>query len=1041
MKKLFFIIPIFFLLITGTFANNIFENYPWLTDLVEQENCSTEKVEVYQSGIFTYLLVTDADAVAILYNDAGTFYCQSASNFDCVALYNLVGPVDIWDCATNNSSTCSVTITNTLCRFISVYDENDNLLTQMAGGPAPNGPPGQVAPEWEDSRPLGATESRTYIFKENNFVLGRQTVSCANPQIESVSNYTDGCNDGVGLAQLKNTGCRTITAYNTGGGVVGNYAPDEEFLLSTGPFIHILVAGMDTLAIISDDNTSMFAEIDSGGCGEEGDGCFATVTNTQCRRVGIYDENDNLLTTMNNGPAPNGPPGIVAPIWEDSRPLGATESRTYIFKEGNLVLGRQTVSCANPKIEVVSNYFSGCTDAIGRAEITNIGCRTITVHNTNSEVIGTYGPGVTFDLSVGPQIYIFLAGTDTIGINQNENGLITLDSGGCETTSNPAIFQDYPWLTDLVDPNSCSTEKIDVYQSGIFNYLLVTDASGVEIMYNADGIFYCQNASNYDCIAAYGLGLPIDAWNCGANDCNCPQEVAPVCGVNNVTYNNACEAACAGVEIAFNTACNIDPPDACFFDDNNIRQLENQAISCSMTTKVTRIDYNGNSYFRTYVGRTKSSIEQLSQPCAVSEYFGNIRDCEGTIICEFSLTNAPPNFDPEVCDAIQRGLGTETVIWEHPEISCSVEDPFSLPVIQNAISQAPIMNESGEICSFIEEITQIDYAGFTYFGIKERFNAATGCAAQIENYTFYDCEGDFVGGIGDVPFCQSAILCNGLAVASGTVIWSYEGDEGTSNSVIFNDYPWLTDLVDPNSCSTEKVEVFQTGIFNYLLVRDDSGIETMYNSDGVFYCQNASNYDCIAAYNLGAAIDTWTCGEINANCANYSGSIFFEKCDDGRDFYFIRTSTGEVLDAYYAEGIDFLKYEGQKVNFDYELADFTTPCSIADKAVIITCIEENNSLSQSREQTISRENQVNFTLFPNPTEGQFTFQLRDKLEGSQQLQLVDLLGRTLYQQTIEPFTNSVELDLSAYQNGVYYVALYAKEKKVVMRKIVKQGLD
>ena len=68
-------------------------------------------------------------------------------------------------------------------------------------------------------------------------------------------------------------------------------------------------------------------------------------------------------------------------------------------------------------------------------------------------------------------------------------------------------------------------------------------------------------------------------------------------------------------------------------------------------------------------------------------------------------------------------------------------------------------------------------------------------------------------------------------------------------------------------------------------------------------------------------------------------------------------------------------------------------------------------MSQSRTQPISSYNPIEFTLFPNPTQGRFTFQLEDHLENSQELQLVDLLGRTLYQQTIEPFTNSIELDL------------------------------
>ena len=116
-----------------------------------------------------------------------------------------------------------------------------------------------------------------------------------------------------------------------------------------------------------------------------------------------------------------------------------------------------------------------------------------------------------------------------------------------------------------MDPSICTTEKVAVYQAGIYSYLLVTDEQGIATLYNQDGQFYCQNSSNYDCVSAYNLGAPIDSWECGTNGgCNCPAVVQPVCGVDNITYNNACEAACVGVEVAFSGMCNIDPAAQCF---------------------------------------------------------------------------------------------------------------------------------------------------------------------------------------------------------------------------------------------------------------------------------------------------------------------------------------------------------------------------------------------------------------------------------------------------------------------------------------------
>jgi len=69
----------------------------------------------------------------------------------------------------------------------------------------------------------------------------------------------------------------------------------------------------------------------------------------------VFDENDNLLTTMRSGPHPFGPPDQPASIWEDTRPLMEGTTRTYVFKENILILGRRTVSCDIPNINVVSN--------------------------------------------------------------------------------------------------------------------------------------------------------------------------------------------------------------------------------------------------------------------------------------------------------------------------------------------------------------------------------------------------------------------------------------------------------------------------------------------------------------------------------------------------------------------------------------------------------------------------------------------------------------------------------------------------------------
>ena len=77
-----------------------------------------------------------------------------------------------------------------------------------------------------------------------------------------------------------------------------------------------------------------------------------------------------------------------------------------------------------------------------------------------------------------------------------------------------AVFDQYSWLTDLVDPANCSDEAIAVYNAGSHDFLLVTDVAGIQKLYLDNGTFYCQNSPNYDCVAAYNLTNLTNTWDC-----------------------------------------------------------------------------------------------------------------------------------------------------------------------------------------------------------------------------------------------------------------------------------------------------------------------------------------------------------------------------------------------------------------------------------------------------------------------------------------------------------------------------------------------
>ena len=84
------------------------------------------------------------------------------------------------------------------------------------------------------------------------------------------------------------------------------------------------------------------------------------------------------------------------------------------------------------------------------------------------------------------------------------------------TPTGDPIFDNYIWLSNYIDESDCEGDRITVYQSGSFVYLLI-ESKGETTMYNEDGLFYCQDFGSFSCVDAYGFTSSqiIDTWMCG----------------------------------------------------------------------------------------------------------------------------------------------------------------------------------------------------------------------------------------------------------------------------------------------------------------------------------------------------------------------------------------------------------------------------------------------------------------------------------------------------------------------------------------------
>ena len=94
--------------------------------------------------------------------------------------------------------------------------------------------------------------------------------------------------------------------------------------------------------------------------------------------------------------------------------------------------------------------------------------------------------------------------------------VLILKTSPAQTT----LFDDFPWLSGVVDTTTCTTEQVELYRSGIHDFLLVIGADGIDgaTLYNGDGDVHCQNQVNYNCPVLFRFGPPISpaTWTCSA---------------------------------------------------------------------------------------------------------------------------------------------------------------------------------------------------------------------------------------------------------------------------------------------------------------------------------------------------------------------------------------------------------------------------------------------------------------------------------------------------------------------------------------------
>ena len=456
-------------------------DYPWLADVLDFDNCTTQQITVYQTGVYQYLYVQSTpDAFGTLYNADGQFYCSSMSNYDCVSAYNLTEVIDTWLCG--DASTI-VVVDNDNDGSLSDVDPDDNDpcvpdntdtdcdmdMDTDNETPEGNGAPPDFLPDYpwlsdlvnfedcgEASIQIYRSSGYVYVFIETPtmavlFNNGGDTYCTNSPGYECRSFYTID---------------EEITQWNC-----GDTAPIETPIDNDGDGFFSDVDTDDTNPCVPDDSACQ-------DTGEEGN---------------TGEENSEPPTFLADYP------WLSALVNFDN----CSDETVQVYRSSGYVY--LLVTTANGTILYNNTGATYCTNS------PNYDCQ---VFYTVDEEIDFWSCG-----DAAPPVALtdqdndgYLSDVDTDDMDPcvPDDGTAT-----CQALSGdfPPLFETYPWLATLINPFNCTTDQVSVYATGPYKYLIV-EQNGSTIMYNETGLTYCTGSPGYDCVALYNLEEIVDSWVC-----------------------------------------------------------------------------------------------------------------------------------------------------------------------------------------------------------------------------------------------------------------------------------------------------------------------------------------------------------------------------------------------------------------------------------------------------------------------------------------------------------------------------------------------
>ena len=301
--------------------------------------------------------------------------------------------------------------------------------------------------------------------------------------------------------------------------------------------------------------------------------------------------------------------------------------------------------------------------------------------------------------------------------------------------------------------------------------------------------------------------------------------------------------------------------------------------------------------------------------------------------------------------------------------------------------------------------------------------------------------------------CTDPLACNYNAEATTDDSTCNFGDSNCldpcnccETPALFVKYPFLNDLLDPCNCYDQSVKEYDLGLYAFVSVIVDTKLRLFFE-DGTPYCNGSATFDCISLYDLNDKVtDSWNCPNIEKPVCNpyddypwLSDLMPEDECFEDTEinvynlgeYSFVEIIQGEIEKLYLGDGTYYCTNEfGISCKSYYGLLPECIFCNYK-------CLNDG---SNSERLMAENKDNLDFKIFPNPSNGEFRLLMPYFGESSTFIKIYNTKGQIKREinNAEELFTGTGSVNLQDFANGIYFIEISNGYNSQVKRLVIQR---